>query len=262
MTRSPLFYPLNRGMDAEAGGAADLQTDVMRFMAILSLCLVAIFALVQSIPMAPSPPATSTPEQTAEIRSVASPAERPPSPQPEVIATREIQLTRPRLRQLAAEERPPILQRPKVQKARAAATPATAAPAAPVNEAPVAAAAPPKDGFTLRFENDLALTRLVARNEVGLFAMFPDKSFRMQVNGRQMSFRAASSPEKFHEMDASTVPRPLVDALQRGHGSPGQHTQWGVTIPPGTARQLDQYLRDADGGTLIIDADGDLRLEP
>ena len=45
MTRSPLFYPLNRGMDAEAGGAADLQTDVMRFMAILSLCLVAIFAL-------------------------------------------------------------------------------------------------------------------------------------------------------------------------------------------------------------------------
>ena len=49
MNRSPLFYPMNR-MDAEAGGAADLQTDVMRFMAILSLCLVAIFALVQSIP--------------------------------------------------------------------------------------------------------------------------------------------------------------------------------------------------------------------
>ena len=40
VSRSPLFYPLNRGMDADAGGAADLQTDVMRFMAILSLCLV------------------------------------------------------------------------------------------------------------------------------------------------------------------------------------------------------------------------------
>ena len=54
MTRSPLFYPLNRGMDAEAGGIADLQTDVMRFIAILALCLVAIFALVQSIPLMPT----------------------------------------------------------------------------------------------------------------------------------------------------------------------------------------------------------------
>ena len=63
--RSPLFYPLNRGMDAEAGGAAELQTDVMRFMAIISMCLVAIFAIVQSIPLAPAvnpvPPTASAP---------------------------------------------------------------------------------------------------------------------------------------------------------------------------------------------------------
>ncbi len=68
MTRSPLFYPLNRGMDAEAGGAADLQTDVMRFMAILSLCLVAIFALVQSIPLAP------TSETPKPVEQMATPA--------------------------------------------------------------------------------------------------------------------------------------------------------------------------------------------
>ena len=56
MSRSPLAYPLVRSVDADSGGAADLQTDVMRFMAILALCLVAIFALVQSIPLAPEPP--------------------------------------------------------------------------------------------------------------------------------------------------------------------------------------------------------------
>ena len=56
MSRSPLAYPLNRGVDSDIGGAADLQTDVMRFMAILALCLVAIFALVQSIPLAPVEP--------------------------------------------------------------------------------------------------------------------------------------------------------------------------------------------------------------
>ena len=35
MTRSPLAYPLNRSADMDVGGAADLQTDIMRFMAIL-----------------------------------------------------------------------------------------------------------------------------------------------------------------------------------------------------------------------------------
>ena len=51
MRRVP--HPMYRAAEADGGGAADLQTDVMRFMAILSLCLVAIFALVQSLPLAP-----------------------------------------------------------------------------------------------------------------------------------------------------------------------------------------------------------------
>ena len=64
MMRSPLAYPLNRSADMDGGGAADLQTDIMRFMAILSLCLVAIFALVQSIPMTPAPPVEPEPQDT------------------------------------------------------------------------------------------------------------------------------------------------------------------------------------------------------
>ena len=72
MTRSPLFYPMHRG-DTDAGGAADLQTDIMRFMAILALCLVAIFALVQSIPLVPEP-------QTQPQAAAAPPP--PPAPVP------------------------------------------------------------------------------------------------------------------------------------------------------------------------------------
>ncbi len=67
MSRSPLAYPLTRGIDADSGGAADLQTDIMRFMAILALCLVAIFALVQSIPLAPTPQVTEVPEPAQEL---------------------------------------------------------------------------------------------------------------------------------------------------------------------------------------------------
>ncbi len=99
MTRSPLFYPLNRGMDAEGGGIAELQTDVMRFMAILSLCLVAIFALVQSIPLAPSAEERSAIRQASESEIVETPVEHPPSPKPVVTPEREIKLTRPQPQQ-------------------------------------------------------------------------------------------------------------------------------------------------------------------
>ena len=45
MTRSPYWHAMHRGVDAEGGGVADLQTDVMRFMAIIAFCLMAVLAL-------------------------------------------------------------------------------------------------------------------------------------------------------------------------------------------------------------------------
>lgn len=51
----------------QGGGMEELQTDVMRFMAILAFCLVAIFALVQSIPL--SPAQLNTPPEIVETDS-------------------------------------------------------------------------------------------------------------------------------------------------------------------------------------------------
>ena len=240
MMRSPLFYPLNRGKDAEAGGVADLQTDVMRFMAILALCLVAIFALVQSIPLAPS---------IVEPEPAPAPEPRPqhvehPQPAQVVEPMQEIVLTRSQpQRQLE-----PPRQEQQTQKAQQAKP-------QPVETEPVV------EGFTLRFEDELALTRLVARDEVGLYAIQLDRSFRMSINRGEMSFWPASTPNQFHEMDATTVPPAVLEAFVRRDGSTAQTLQWGVTIPAATSRQLEQHLREAAGGALIIDARGDLRLE-
>jgi len=49
---APLWSVLNPGYQPEAG-SDELQTDVMRFMAILGFCLVAIFAMVQTLPLTP-----------------------------------------------------------------------------------------------------------------------------------------------------------------------------------------------------------------
>ena len=166
MMRSPLFYPLNRGMDADAGGVADLQTDVMRFMAILALCLVAIFALVQSIPLAPTKVADTPVEQHAkppepELANEPTPQ---PVPEPERIEEPDITLTGPQPRRLPVRAAPPVLQRPLAQTIESIEV-------TPVEPQPA------EQGFTLRFEDDAALTRLVARKEVGLYAILPDKSF-------------------------------------------------------------------------------------
>jgi hypothetical protein len=221
--------------DSEAGGAADLQTDVMRFMAILAICLVAIFALVQSIPLDTTVPeaVVSPPEPKTVPTPVVTPAPRPePEPEPEtVVVTRPAPIVEPE---------PP---------AEPAAEPEPRAP-------------PPREGFTLQFETDLALTRLAARNEVSLYAIGGDKSLRMSVNRGRLSFWPASTPNKFYEMEVSTVPEDVLAAYRRTSPENAQDVKWGVTLPTRTQQQLNDFLESADGGSLFIGANGDLRLEP
>ncbi len=268
MTRSPLFYPLNRGMDAEAGGIADLQTDVMRFIAILALCLVAIFALVQSLPLMPTviePPAVQ-PRQADLSQTVA--------PEP-VIAEPKIMEQEPPPQ--SEEEKPLIITRPAPQRIPFERAPLeiieetiptqaveTSVPDEALLEPAVSEPTPPAttQGFTLRFETDLALTRLVARNEVGLYAITPEKSLRMNVNRGALSFWAASVPNQFHEMDEATVPDDVLSALRRAGSVKASDVKWGVTLPPNMRQQLDGFLSEFNGGGLVIGGDGSLRLEP
>ena len=235
MSRSPLSYPMHRG-DTDAGGAADLQTDIMRFMAILALCLVAIFALVQSIPLVPEAPSQSP--AAAAPPPVARVVESEPAPVPEPV---------PETRSETAQPVAPA--RPRPMPARAPAKPA-AAPAEP----------PRDEGFTLRFESDLALTRLVAAGKVGLYAMTDGRARRMTVRDSRISFWDASAPNSYHEMEAGTVPRPVVDALSRT-GVSTATVGWGVTLPGALENQLDSLMRGNSGGALVIGGDGELRLE-
>jgi hypothetical protein len=223
MSRSPLAYPLTRTTDGEAGGIADLQTDVMRFMAILAICLVAIFALVQSIPADPVSETVLEPEPEAIVVVRPAPVRQPePAPAPE-----------PKTKPIPEAKAEP-----------------------PTTPAPVA-----QPGFTLQFENDLALTRLVARDEIGLYAIGGDESLRMNVNRGRFSFWPASTPNEFHEMDASTVPDDVAMALQRTHDNPVATIKWGVTLPANMQQQLDNLLQTGDSGAIYIAADGRLRLE-
>ncbi len=238
---------MNRG-DADAGGVADLQTDIMRFMAILALCLVAIFALVQSIPLMPTP-----------VEPVAVPESEPVPVEIETLPPEPV-LPPPVVEEpVAALVDAPVESPVETITAEAPQEPVEE-PVETVTETPVNA--PTEEGFSLRFESDLALTRLVARNEVGLYAIGEQRSFRMSVNRGSFSFWPASAPNQYHEMDPATVPDTVVTALRRS-GSLGTDpsVKWGVTLPATMRQQLDGYLAEFTSGALVIEPDGNLRLE-
>jgi hypothetical protein len=235
MSRSPLFYPLNRGMDAEAGGAAELQTDVMRFMAIISLCLVAIFALVQTIPLEPQ---VVKPVKQVAANSPAAERIPKPEPMPEPIPE-PAPAPEPRAKQAQ--------QAPKVQQA---VTPPLAAPPAD-----------PKIGFTLRFASDVALMRLVSSDAVALYAVASDQSVKMQVKNGRIGFQASATPQQMHEMDVRTVPDSVINAMRRTANIPPAAVTWGVVLPARMSAELDRILQQHSGGNLVIRDDGTLRLE-
>lgn len=320
MMRSAYQHSIGRGRNLEGGGDADLQTDVMRFMAILALCLVVVFALVQSIPLtaeetvadartdpapvvepvptpepipepepvaerapAPSPEPVSEPERVPEHEPIREPetvAAQEPVPRPAPAATPEPvpePASNPAPTRVAAAPKPEL-----PEPARVSAAPQPLPDPEPVAE-PLSAMSPQPDpapqpepeatpavqnapgadepaGFTLQFESDSALTRLVARNEVGLYAIGTDRALRMNVNRGRFSFWPASTPNEFHEMNAATVPADVLTALERRADSGGA-VKWGVTLPATMQRDLNEMLQSADGGALFIAGDGRLRLE-
>jgi hypothetical protein len=262
MSRSPLAYPLRRAADTDVGGAADLQTDVMRFMAILALCLVAIFALVQSIPLVPEPAPV---EQRSELQPranepVVQETTRPPppapapavAPPPEPVEQQAVVLTRPTWTPQYTPSQEEVDDAPVEPPPADDMQLATVDPSLP--------AATEAQGFTLRFASDAALMRAVAAHKVGVYALEPGRARRMAVSESRISFWEASMPNSFHEMEPETVPSAVVTALT-GTGTEAQAVNWGVTLPGRMKAQLDALMEQHRGGALIIGASGEIHWE-
>lgn len=229
--RSP-YSAFSRTFDGSGGVATELETDVMRFMAILALCLVAIFALVQSLPLAPSPAVDTG----------------MPAPRAVVPTGKEVAATQ--------ESKPEPAAVVPTEKSTTRRTPAPAEPAA----TPVTTSTAAK-GLVLQFESDHALARLVEHDAVGLYAHSAGGSHRLGVASGRMSFHPAPLPQAFHEMDPATVPVQVRRALAAA-GVTDPSVRWGVTLPAAMSAELGRLLRVAEGGILVIDARGELRLEP
>ncbi len=285
------------GPDGERGGG-ELQTDVMRFMAILAFCLVAIFALVQSIPSAPTrspqppeptafapeippvreimpvppPPVARAPEpvpvQPPEPEPAGFPPEVVPEPLPEPMpAPAPVVQHEPPPRpapvpepdpEPVQEPDPEPLREPPVENPTVAETPAAETPA----EAPPQPEPPPQVGFTLRFQSDDALRVLVESGDVNVYASVRDRTWRMAAKGGRVSFFPTGAPGRVHEMAPQTVPADVVRALRRQVAViRPESVIGGVTLPTSTRRQMQDLMRRHVGGALIIQPDGVVNLD-
>ncbi len=317
---------------AAAGSDTDaLQTDVMRFMSIIGLCLMAVFALVQGIPLQepgkpaqPSQPArlreeislqqqqvrelqaelqilkssmvrtrqhlTSAKEQLQQANGQAQQAReerdqlesrlgnlgRQLEQQRQALA--DIEQDARRKEQHLGELRQRLLNTQRQldhsrteiealqrQSQQPAVTPVIKrqAPPVPVPESvprPVPKPATARQGFTLRFESDAALDRLVAAGSVSLYAMAGQQAWRLSMTTGRPAVAQVSFPRWFHEMSAATVPAHYSHSLE--DAAPGRSSVvWGVQLPAAAKQAIASLTRQRQGGALLIRGDGQVVLE-
>ena len=285
---------LTRPSDQDSG--ADLQADVMRFMAIIAFCLLAVFTLVQSAPMATKATLTkqartAEPTQTVVTPSISN-STRQATRSSAAKATQQMQDTKvTRLAHLQKrdaqpkermEQKPPkprrsvvvtnqppneqLEARPRHQRFphRMASSADTHAPSASITQAhtPVSEKLTrDAKGFALRFESDSALESLVAKGQVHLFGRAGKRTWRLSIQGGQLRFTPSTAPRKFHAMTPESVSERMLTALRRDTflGRVDSIT-WGVTLPAATTDQIMRHLRKSSGGSLSIQADGQVRL--
>ena len=212
------------GHSREEAELEALQTDVMRFIAILGLCLAAIFSLVHSAALehaaTPSPP----------IQAKAPPAPDLPS----------------------RTEEPPV---PTI----ALKKPAPVAEAEPMPDPEPIPEPPPRTqavGFTLEFASSAALQTLLQTQQVQLYARRGQQFWLADSRG---DFKQAEAPPSYYRMHAETVPPRLQESLPAGDTA-GPVT-WGVTLPAATVRQIHQLTGSRKGGNLLIGREGGVTLE-
>lgn len=240
---------------SEEESSESLQSDVLRFVAILALCLAAIFALVRSIPLDTPQRARPRPVESTEDReahSVLPAVPEKPSFIAPVVESRneseaELPTTPPRSNERASPMPTPTL-------------PAAAVRSATSTQPGEPSPAPPEDaeiGFSLRFESNEALESLLIGDQVELYAQINRVSWQVLFVDGKLRFRPSPSPKRFHVMGSDTVPEALVAALHRDAHVPKKTVVvWGVTLPPIVSDQVQRMLAGDTGGRLVIRADG------
>ena len=206
-----------------------LQADVMRFMAIIAFCLIAILALVRNIEESPQPVA-------AVQEPVAEPV--PPTPAPPATPT-----------QPAAEPVSATVARTVVME-ETPIPPVETARLPPPTPAPDDEAEP----LSLSFASEAVFLSLIREGDVRLLAQRDDGYVHL---GADLRVRPGALPGNLYELYPASVPDSLLTIMAAGRSD---SLFAALSVPIEEA--LGRYLRNPDvisqGGNLTIQANGEI----
>lgn len=239
-----------------------LQADVMRFMAIIAFCLIAILALVKEVEPAPADKAAAPVKAAAP--AAAAPNKKEPTPDIRSAPVETLAQTPPEPRWHSPIEKPaaevgetqpsekPMPEKPRLEVT--AVSPQTRAE----TPAPTVEPEPEEDGLSLRFASHGDFLRLIARGDIRVYA-FNDGGQVLGLN-RSYEFLTARTPGQVYELMPQTIPSLISDSLTRSRADDGDSRSfsWGITLPQGIASQISGYLAAAQTGQLVIDRYGDV----
>ncbi len=272
-----------RGQNYDDGES--LQADVMRFMAIIAFCLIAILALVKhaephekeavadsqpepqpaNAPQAPAPvqvelalapppvapqPALSAPEPRAQPEPepiVADELEVEPEPEPAPVPEPDA----PAAPSPLLEEKPVITAEPAPEQPEPDPVEAPAPPTAAKAET---ATEPEDEGLILRFASDGDFLRLIARGDIRVYAFQDTDVLTLSESYR---FLDSQSPGQVYELLPPSIPNLIVDALKQARSNIDGY-RWGIALPGHISNQIERHLGQVTRGQLVIDRYGDV----
>ncbi len=281
-----------RGFATNSQEIEALQTDVMRFVAILGFVLMAIFALVQTLPVGPPdiPPSLEDPESlqreverlrqqaqqlSGELQVLEGVLAQAQQDEQELVAIAPLLLQaksalRDRQQQLGELHRQ--LQARRISLTELRRDLAVQRRSLSIADKRLAAASAAVDdlqrvipdqaseagvGFSLRFASDEALTALVATRSVRVFAMLGQRTWQLSASAKSIYAETTDRPGSFYEMNRQTVPPTYLAALRRVTAVLDEtRITWGVTLPQPTRAAINSRMERYQGGELIIQADG------
>lgn len=213
-----------------------LQADVMRFLAIIAFCLIAVMALVPELP--PQPASVPTPEQVPEKIAETVPVETEPQLvaviQPEPKAAEPV---------LAAKPTPKI-SKPEPPREVNITSPEPVQP--PVTPAPL----------SLRFQSEQDFLSLLGSGRITLYAKTANTF--VQLN-RDFSVSPVSLSGELFELLPSSLPTKILKVMQRQNAA----DLFLVALPTSTAKQIATLSQrhHNQGGSLLINHEGNVNHE-
>jgi len=216
-----------------------LQTDVMRFLAIICMCLMIVFSLVQSIPV-------SSRKNKPELSN-------------KTLIKDEVKA----LEEAAAELTGKITYQKsdnKIQKQ---------VEKAPKKENKKISSSSRKKGFSLRFASNPILEHLLNPNQINpnqgvKLYLFAGGKYWVLKPGNSMKWKFVYSkpPKYLYDMDLITVPYGIKKAGKKVVAAFGKgQMKYGVTLSSDIRNELSSLMSKHEGGDLVILKNGKVALE-